>query len=74
MPSAESLASLAPMFPTSDLIYHDLNAVFDDGLVAPPLGDQTGLEPGSLSWQFGGDFAEDTFWQFLNQQQLSTAG
>lgn len=73
MPSAENLASLAPMFPTSDLIYHDLNAVPEDGIMAPPLGGQTGLDQGGLAWQFGGDFAEDTFWQFLNQQQLGTA-
>lgn len=75
MPSADSLASLVPMFPTSDLIFNDLNVVHDGsgGMVAPPLGEQAGLGDGGMAWQFGGDFGEDTLWQFLNQYQPGMA-
>ena len=70
-PSMGGLASLAPMFPTMDLVFNDLTAMQDAG--APglqQLGDLGGM--GNLEdavWQFGGDFGDDTMWQFLNQYQ-----
>lgn len=64
MPSMDTLASLAPLYPTYDLIFNDLNVV-DDGM--PPLGD-------AMPWQFGGHLGEDTVWQLLNQYEPGTSG
>lgn len=76
LPPADSLAAIAPLFPTSDLLYHDLTAIQDDSivpLVAPTslqgAGDEAALGPDVLPWQFGGGFGEDTVWQVLNQFQ-----
>ncbi|KAF5006106.1 hypothetical protein FDECE_7478 [Fusarium decemcellulare] len=65
-PSADGLATMAPFFPTGDLIYNDLTAG-PDGMMLP-LG-STGGEIGAdgFMWQFGGDWGDDTVWQMLNQ-------
>ncbi|KAF7558346.1 hypothetical protein G7046_g5809 [Stylonectria norvegica] len=68
VPSADSLAAIAPMFPTGDLIFNDLNAVHEE----PPLSQGDGvavLDDDDFWWQFGGDLGDDTVWQFLNQLQ-----
>ncbi|KAI8720507.1 Zn(2)-C6 fungal-type domain-containing protein [Fusarium sp. LHS14.1] len=65
-PPADSLASMAPFFPTGDLIYNDLTAG-PDGMMLP-LGSTEGEIGGDdLLWQFGGDWGDDTVWQMLNQ-------
>ncbi|PHH87905.1 hypothetical protein CDD83_8247 [Cordyceps sp. RAO-2017] len=72
------LAGIAPVFPTSDLIYHDLTAMQDGegggggggGIVASAVDDGAATDP--LLWQFGGDWGEDTIWQMLNE--LGSAG
>ena len=83
--SMEWLASLAPMYPTYDLLINDPGVV-DDGMMMPPLGGNgevdvppatmTGCDgdDGLLPWQFGGGFGEDTVWQFLNQYEPGTSG
>lgn len=74
MPSMDELASLAPMYPTYDLIFNDLNVV-DDGLL--PLGDVPALtdnDAQAMPWHFGGGFGEDTVWQLLNQYEPGTSG
>ncbi|OAA54944.1 Fungal transcriptional regulatory protein [Cordyceps fumosorosea ARSEF 2679] len=69
-----SLSSLAPIYPTSDLLFNDLVAKYGDSNPAncalDPVDAQQQLSGdgfGSL-YQFDGDFAADnTFWQFMNQ-------
>ncbi|KAJ3472980.1 hypothetical protein NLG97_g10595 [Lecanicillium saksenae] len=74
----DSLSALAPMYPTSDLLFNDLVAKYggDAGLpqdcAIDPLGAaaaaQSAADGFGLSCQFDGDFAADnTFWQFMNQ-------
>ncbi|KAM4059876.1 fungal specific transcription factor [Hirsutella rhossiliensis] len=65
VPPAEMLAAMAPVFPTSDLIYHDLTAMQDVGEAGPT----TAAPTTTFGWQFGGDLGEDTVWQMLNQFQ-----
>ncbi|CAM1503937.1 Fc.00g015280.m01.CDS01 [Cosmosporella sp. VM-42] len=74
VPSTDNLASIAPMFPTSDLIYNDLNAVHDNNVLMPPLGGEPTLDGGDFAWQFGGDLGDDSFWQLLNQFQPGVGG
>ena len=76
LPPPDSLAAIAPLFATSDLLYHDLTAILDNNFVPPaapmPLqaaGAGGAFEPEMLPWQFGGGFGEDTVWQVLNQFQ-----
>ncbi|KAF4975061.1 hypothetical protein FZEAL_8107 [Fusarium zealandicum] len=65
-PSADSLATMAPFFPTGDLIYNDLTAG-PDGMMLR-LGTMGGdIGSGDFTWQFGGDWGDDTVWQMLNQ-------
>lgn len=75
MPSMDALASLAPMYPTSDLLFNDLSVV-GDGIEMPPLDDYlTAAAAGENYGQatmpsyFGGGFGEDTVWQLLNQYE-----
>ncbi|KAM5358720.1 hypothetical protein ACJZ2D_015037 [Fusarium nematophilum] len=64
--AADSLATMAPFFPTGDLVYNDLTAR-PDGMVLP-LGEATGYVAGDdFQWQFGGVWGDDTVWQMLNQ-------
>ncbi|KAM3560576.1 hypothetical protein MY1884_002832 [Beauveria asiatica] len=72
----ESLSSLAPMYPTSDLLFNDLVAKYGEADMAGCAMDMIGAQqqqqaPGDgfgMSCQFDGDFAVDnTFWQFMNQ-------
>lgn len=68
MPSADSLAGIAPMFPTHDLLFNDLSAVPDDMLMAPKMDGQPPMfDTDELAWQFGGAWGDDTVWGFLNQ-------
>ena len=72
---ADGIAGLATMYPTSDLIYNDLTAVQDGAFVSNPVADESApMDPAVVDWQFGGDFGEDTFWQFLNQYQPGVVG
>lgn len=67
MAPVDALASIAPMYPTSDLIFNDLSVV-DDGTL-PLMGDvpcMTGDMTGD-EWHFEGGFGSNTVWQFLNQ-------
>lgn len=74
VPSIDGLASIAPMFPTSDLIYHDLNAFSDEGIGLPPTDGEAVVNADEFAWQFGGDLEDDTLWQFLNQYQTGVPG
>lgn len=63
--SPDNLASLAPMYPTVDLVFNDL-MVKQPGEDGPLMQGDDAL----ASVQFGGDFGNDnSFWQFLNQYQ-----
>jgi hypothetical protein len=74
LPPMDGLAGLATLFPTSDLLYHDLTALQSNEFL-PSAGDpDSGPQMGDLSWQFGGGFGEDTVWQLLNQYQAGTPG
>lgn len=63
MPSYD-FSSMAPLQPTHDLLFNDLNGF------ATPGG--TGLQGGWMGagngaqWQFEGDFGNDSFWGFMN--------
>lgn len=72
--SIDGLASIAPMFPTSDLIYHDLNAFSDESIGLPLMDGEAAINTDDFAWQFGGDLEDDTLWQFLNQYQPGVAG
>ncbi|PMB67347.1 putative transcriptional regulatory protein C1F7.11c [Beauveria bassiana] len=71
----ESLSALAPIYPTSDLLFNDLVAKYGnsdlEGCALGLIGTQQQQAPGDrfgMSCQFDGDFAVDnTFWQFMNQ-------
>lgn len=69
----ESLSSLAPIYPTSELFFNDLVAKYGDAGLAGSALPQVGLEQASGDGfgnlcQFDGDFgADNTFWQFMNQ-------
>ena len=75
LPPVDNLAAIAPLFPTSDLIYNDLTGIPQQGMMAVPMdGDDASLGTGGvLPWQFEGDFGEDTVWQILNQFQSQEA-
>ncbi|KAK5997140.1 hypothetical protein PT974_02493 [Cladobotryum mycophilum] len=64
-----SFAGIAPIFPLSDIIYNDLS-VFGDSDLLQSLEQNPPIDP--LGWQFGGDFGQDTVWQFLNQNPPGT--
>ena len=68
--SPDNLASLAPMYPTVDLVFNDL-MVKQPGEDGPLMQGDDAL----ASVQFGGDFGNDnSFWQFLNQYQPGVMG
>lgn len=67
MPPSDSLAGIAPMFPTHDLLFNDLSAVPDDMLLPAKLDGQPALDADDSAWQFGGDWGDDTVWRLLNQ-------
>ncbi|KFA81881.1 hypothetical protein S40288_01677 [Stachybotrys chartarum IBT 40288] len=69
MPPADNLAGLAPLFPTSDLLFNDLTALQGGDMPPPILDGGPSANLDDLSWQFGGDFGENTMWQLLNQYQ-----
>ncbi len=66
----DSLSTLAPIYPTSDLLFNDLVAKYGESdltncTLDPVSTQQTSGDGFSL---FDGDFAVDnTFWQFMNQ-------
>lgn len=60
--SSENMATMAPFFPTGDLVYNDLTTVSDNmGLLDPNVGVD------GLPWQFDGDWADNSIWQMLNE-------
>lgn len=64
--SQDNLASLAPMYPTVDLIFNDLMVKAPHDTLSVPTVPCDDL----ASLQFGGDFAGDnSFWNLLNQFQ-----
>ncbi|TWU78752.1 hypothetical protein ED733_006702 [Metarhizium rileyi] len=74
----DSLSNIMPLFATSDLIYNDLSAVQPGGGVMAAAAEEEeeeeeeemGIGAGGVSqWQFGGDIADGTLWQVLNQFQ-----
>ncbi|KJZ80333.1 hypothetical protein HIM_00183 [Hirsutella minnesotensis 3608] len=79
-PPEHMLAAMAPVFPTSDLIYHELTAMQNEDMAAAAAAGaaasattqafpQAAADVGSelFMWQFGGDFGQDTVWQMFNQ-------
>lgn len=60
-PSVDNLADMAPIHPTLDLLYNDLMVVKD------PMAAPVSNIPSDSVFQFGGDFEDNTLWQFLNQ-------
>jgi hypothetical protein len=107
VPSTDTVASLAPLYPTSDLFFNDLNVIYDDtnhqnggptntngaamngvGFPANILShdDDDAAAAGTMGMdsndldldtifpaQFGGEFGEESVWQFLNQYQPRTS-
>ncbi|KAI5466953.1 hypothetical protein BGZ63DRAFT_346626 [Mariannaea sp. PMI_226] len=75
MPSADCLASLAPMFPMGDIIYNDLNVIHDGVFIPSVTGEQLDkIGTNNFDFVFGGDLGNDTVWQILNQVQQPTDG
>jgi hypothetical protein len=74
--SMDMLANIAPMYPTSDLIFNDLSGIPDSmmGVAGDsqllPLGD---IDIMAMPWQFGGGFGDDAVWQYLNQLYPGTS-
>ncbi|KAM0553842.1 hypothetical protein ACHAPJ_007188 [Fusarium lateritium] len=72
-PSGDNLNTMAPFFPTGDLVYNDLTAGPDMSMLPLPLTDGQGDVVGNDSiWQFGGGWGDDTVWQMLNQFPAAT--
>ncbi|KAK3371551.1 fungal-specific transcription factor domain-containing protein [Lasiosphaeria ovina] len=78
LPSGFDLASLQPIYATSDLIYNDLMTMGDDSSPSgvavhssstPLAGAWDGSDMGAaaLPWQFEGDFGNDSVWNLFNQ-------
>ncbi|KAI9734182.1 MAG: hypothetical protein M1818_006611 [Claussenomyces sp. TS43310] len=59
-------ASMAPLQPIHDLLYNDLVGLTPTPESALAANAQTFYDPG-MPWQFEGDFADDSFWNFMNQ-------
>lgn len=58
----DNLASMAPMYPTYDLLFNDLS------VTTGPFDSMTIMDnPHPHPWHFGGGFGEDTVWTLLNQ-------
>ncbi|KAL4723199.1 hypothetical protein ACLX1H_009689 [Fusarium chlamydosporum] len=68
LPSADELNTMAPFFPTGDLVYNDLTAGPDMTALPLPLTDG---QDDSI-WRFGGAWGDDTVWQMLNQFPAAT--
>lgn len=68
LPSADELNTMAPFFPTGDLVYNDLTAGPDMTALPLPLTDG---QDDSI-WRFGGGWGDDTVWQMLNQFPAAT--
>lgn len=59
-------SAMAPLQPIHDLLYNDLSGM------TPTLGSTTATQPQTIydptmSWQFEGGFANDSFWSLMNQ-------
>lgn len=68
-PPSESLASIAPTFALSDLLFNDLQAAYGSTTEDESV---TMMNPAvsvldGPTWQFGGEVGDGTLWQFLNQ-------
>jgi len=71
MPPSFDFSSMAPLQPMHDLLYNDLSTIGDPQMIDPQL---TGLGSAGMgmvdttngSWQFEGDFGNDSFWGFMN--------
>ncbi|XMA15605.1 hypothetical protein WAI453_008396 [Rhynchosporium graminicola] len=82
LPPTFDFSSMAPLQPMHDLLFNDLGGTIDGGLGLDASGMQTpgiwgpgsgnanvtGIENGvpDATWQFEGDFANDSFWGFMN--------
>ncbi|KAM0419364.1 hypothetical protein ACHAPD_002923 [Fusarium lateritium] len=64
LPSADDMNTMAPFFPTGDLVYNDLTAGPGLEMLPLPLTDDQTYDS---MWQFGGGWGDDTVWQVLNQ-------
>jgi hypothetical protein len=68
-PPSFDFSSMAPLQPVHDLIYNDLSTIADPDVLDPQL---RGVDTADTSivdtsaWQFEGDFADDSFWGFMN--------
>ncbi|RGP68635.1 oleate activated transcription factor 3 [Fusarium longipes] len=69
LPSAAEMNTMAPFFPTGDLVYNDLTAGPDIAAVPLPVADN---QEDDSSWHFGGGWGDDTVWQVLNQFPAAT--
>ncbi|KAF5024231.1 hypothetical protein F66182_3688 [Fusarium sp. NRRL 66182] len=64
----DDLNTMAPFFPTGDLVYNDLSAGSDVSTVPLSLAEgQDGAGEGNSIWHFEGGWGDDTVWQMLNQ-------
>jgi hypothetical protein len=72
IPPNFDFSSMAPLQPLHDLVYNDLSTIGDSQLLDPQLssiGAGGIFDPNAASggmWQFEGDFANDSFWGFMN--------
>jgi hypothetical protein len=69
IPSDFDFSSIAPLQPMHDLLYNDLSTIGDSQLGDPQLPNMTcGRFDTSRTetWQFEGDFENDSFWSFMN--------
>ncbi|KAL6913457.1 hypothetical protein FSHL1_011133 [Fusarium sambucinum] len=64
LPSADDMNTMAPFFPTGDLVYNDLTAGPGLEMLPLPLTDD---QVDDSMWLFGGGWGDDTVWQVLNQ-------
>ncbi|KAF9770377.1 hypothetical protein IL306_012110 [Fusarium sp. DS 682] len=74
LPPAENLNTMAPFFPTGDLVYNDLTAGPDLAMLPPPLESGQADIGNDSMWQFGGGWGDDTVWQMLNQFPVAMEG
>lgn len=62
-------SGIAPLQPMHDLLYKDLVRTLDDQSLGVAASVQA-FDDTSAPWQFEGEFANDSFWNFLNQYNL----
>ncbi|KAK3386907.1 fungal-specific transcription factor domain-containing protein [Podospora didyma] len=71
LPSNFDLASLQPIYATSDLLYNDLMGIGDEAMASVPAAAAASTSwdeaVAQQPWQFEGDFGDDSVWNLLNQ-------